>query len=334
VNGVRTGNTSGHDLYVDSEIINNVMFNCGGGEVLYGGELEAPNVADAWCHTYLINNYFKPGPVTQLSNSNRYFAVIYTGAAATPGKWFIDGNMFENNSYLNRPAQIGTVNADNWAFTNPMTSDRAVSFKAMPAGLTVDDHRLTVPLKESGITMTTAAQAYADVTAKAGARLPRIDEIDARILAEAKGEIAPIFTGNYAPAYIGVIDSQNDITLVNEDPTLSGWTDLRPLPDEVIPEDSDLDGMPDEWELANGLNPLDASDRNGTKLSAEGYTNLEVFLNAIVSQNTSVTNITTEKIPVAYYSIMGVQLQKEPEKGFYIILYNNGKAEKRINGLR
>ncbi len=43
--------------------------------------------------------------------------------------------------------------------------------------------------------------------------------------------------------------------------------------------DNDHDGMPDDWELAQGLNPEDASDRNGTDLSEENYTNLEVFLN-------------------------------------------------------
>ncbi len=43
--------------------------------------------------------------------------------------------------------------------------------------------------------------------------------------------------------------------------------------------DADHDGMPDDWETAHNLNPNDASDRNGTDLSAEGYTNLEVYLN-------------------------------------------------------
>jgi len=48
--------------------------------------------------------------------------------------------------------------------------------------------------------------------------------------------------------------------------------------------DADHDGMPDAWELAHGLNPTDASDRNGTFLSEDGYTNLEVYLNGYYAE--------------------------------------------------
>jgi len=41
--------------------------------------------------------------------------------------------------------------------------------------------------------------------------------------------------------------------------------------------DTDHDGMPDVWEIANGLNPIDASD--GAAVQADGYTNLEHYLN-------------------------------------------------------
>jgi hypothetical protein len=38
--------------------------------------------------------------------------------------------------------------------------------------------------------------------------------------------------------------------------------------------------MPDEWEINNNLNPKDAKD--GNAFNAEGYTNLEVYLNGLV----------------------------------------------------
>ena len=65
----------------------------------------------------------------------------------------------------------------------------------------------------------------------------------------------------------GMIDSQEDV---------GGWPELKTLP---APADSDHDGMPDEWEKKNGLNPHDASDRNG--IAGNGYTNLENYLNSI-----------------------------------------------------
>jgi len=43
------------------------------------------------------------------------------------------------------------------------------------------------------------------------------------------------------------------------------------------PIDSDHDGMPDDWELNNGLDPKDASDGNGD-LDQDGYTNIEEYL--------------------------------------------------------
>lgn len=46
------------------------------------------------------------------------------------------------------------------------------------------------------------------------------------------------------------------------------------------PADTDGDGIPDEWEKKNGLNPSDASD--GMKIASNGYTNLENYVNSLV----------------------------------------------------
>jgi hypothetical protein len=46
------------------------------------------------------------------------------------------------------------------------------------------------------------------------------------------------------------------------------------------PTDSDGDGIPDEWEKKNGLNPNDKSD--GMKIASNGYTNLENYVNSLV----------------------------------------------------
>lgn len=47
---------------------------------------------------------------------------------------------------------------------------------------------------------------------------------------------------------------------------------------EIPPIDNDNDGMPDEWEIARGLNPNDASDATGDYLG-QGYNNIEYYIN-------------------------------------------------------
>ncbi len=46
--------------------------------------------------------------------------------------------------------------------------------------------------------------------------------------------------------------------------------------------DTDQDGMSDQFETEHGLDPKNPADRNDTKLSKEGYTNLEVYLNSLI----------------------------------------------------
>lgn len=65
--------------------------------------------------------------------------------------------------------------------------------------------------------------------------------------------------------------------------------DFDPGQPPAASADGDHDGMPDAFEQANGLNPGDPSDRNGTGLSlactgVAGYTNLECWLHLLAQQ--------------------------------------------------
>lgn len=74
------------------------------------------------------------------------------------------------------------------------------------------------------------------------------------------------------------IKSVRDRTGSSRVGTTGPWPDLAtgaPAP----PDDSDHDGMPDVWEKAHALDPDNASD--GPAFSANGYTNVENYLNEL-----------------------------------------------------
>jgi hypothetical protein len=54
----------------------------------------------------------------------------------------------------------------------------------------------------------------------------------------------------------------------------------------AAPADTDGDGMPDAWETAKGLNP-NVANHNATTLSAQGFTNLEVYLSELSASRIS-----------------------------------------------
>lgn len=119
--------------------------------------------------------------------------------------------------------------------------------------------KLDEPWPAMSINQQTAEEAYKTVLTGVGCSLPKRDSVDARIIEEVRNGTATY--GN------GIISSQNDV---------GGWPELKSAP---APSDTDHDGMPDEWESNNSLNPTDARDRN--KVAGDGYTMLEKYLNSI-----------------------------------------------------
>ena len=100
-----------------------------------------------------------------------------------------------------------------------------------------------------------AKTAYERVLAQAGAVLPKRDAVDRRIVSEVKNGTGKI---------------------INDEQQVGGWPELESA---APPEDSDKDGMPDNWEKEHGLDPGDPADRNSDN-DADGYTNLEEYLNS------------------------------------------------------
>lgn len=287
VNGARDKSMTigSHDQFVDTEIINNVIYNWGKKGAVYGGELEAV-VAGAYSRTNLVNNYYKPGPATNTFEDRWFAELSHTGSKATgAGEWYIDGNMFEINEYKNDKNQgdHSAVNTDNWAYVLTGTK-RAVNIRLGNTQQMMDSVRLMAPSASSGTEVGTAQQAYADVIAKAGARLPQLDIVDARILAEAAGKQTPKYHGTYNRSLLGIIDSQNDLKPEGAGDTWSAWPDLSEGAVEI--EDTDSDGLPDAYEDANQLDRNNAAD--GATIAANGYSNLENYLNSIQEKPNSI----------------------------------------------
>lgn len=193
------------------------------------------------------------------------------------------------------------------------------------------------------VTTHSADEAFSKVLAYSGASLYR-DEIDARYMEEAKTGTAK-YKGSITQSP-GIIDKVSDVNGYTE---ANFGTATRPAD-----FDTDKDGIPDAWEITNGLDPNDASDALTYSLdSKEYYTNLEVYANSLVedimkqgnadAENkvdeyypawknpTGISQITgsnpSELVKVTYYSLNGTLLSA-PQKGINIrkMLFQNGKT--------
>ena len=302
-NGVRS---SVNDRQVDNEFANNVIYNWGRHNSIYGGENSAGGETD-YDRVYMINNYYRPGPATKNATADkRSFVAANGNTLEETGQWYLNGNKFELSSKWAPTTNIWTdeelskVNAYNYyGFLDNNASCGMAFYRLVNSQALWDRCILTsLPYDLSGMTYETADEAFASVTTKAGVSLPRYDEVDERILAEAAGTRDPQYGGKRG-AGLGIIDSPADITLTRSDEfyaldeathetiKTTMWPWLGMEDDEQLMQDTDLDGMPDAYETSIGLNPKDASD--ASLLTESGYSNLEIFLNGVADGTIDLT---------------------------------------------
>jgi pectate lyase len=204
----------------------------------------------------MVANYYKYGPATK---SGVRYRIIEPSDGT--GKWYVQDNFVTGS-----PA----ITANNWAGGVQGT------YKTESVMRAYEPHPY-VP-----ITQQSAEEAYTRVLEYSGAILPKRDAVDARIIQDVINCTATCDGTGYeklqsmsdTAVVRGIIDSQTQA---------GGWPVLFSLP---APEDSDHDGMPDYWETAQGLNPADAADRN--MVNAEGYTQLEVYLNSLTGATSDI----------------------------------------------
>ncbi|MCY1722327.1 pectinesterase family protein [Prolixibacteraceae bacterium Z1-6] len=246
-NGARS-----NDINVLSDYVNNVNYNWGKENSAYGGDLDHSGQSH---HCNMINNYYKPGPARPGTKSSYFVQSSFHSEQTTSkiAKWYMSGNYME-----------GVANADK-------NEDNTIGLDAHyyeDKGIDKSELIATEPFEVPyDLKIETAQEAYESVLSGVGA-FPR-DTVGRRIIYEVTNGVATY--GGSLGEGLGIIDKPSDVGGYPEYNTYDTITD------------ADNDGMDDEWETTNGLDPTDPDDRN--KKTQSGYTCLEVYLNSLVGED-------------------------------------------------
>ncbi len=198
----------------------------------------------------MVNNYYKWGSATQTKVKYRIVNPSRQDENNIPfGKYFVEGNHVDGSVEVTKDNWLGVTMGNGGTAADKEAAKQKEAFRTEP------------------ITTHSAEEAYRLVLQGAGASHRR-DAVDQRIAADVQNR-----TGN-------IIDVQGGFPHGTPyEQTLSAWPTLRSMPATA---DSDGDGMPDEWEKKNGLNPSSTADASTTTLHPF-YTNIEVYINSLVS---------------------------------------------------
>ena len=235
-----------------------------------------------------INNYYKPGPLTPKDSPVGYRIVKSESRSqklfpyAQYGRVYAIGNIMEGNE---------RVTKDNWD-GGIQTADKDGQLSPEEKALMKSDEPFEMP----HMTILPSEKTFDYVLDNVGAMLPTRDIVDERIINEVRtGEayyVKKLPKDNPYGDHWGMRDrSKNEEGLfkyrrlpkdsykygiITDPRQMGGYPEYKGEPRV----DTDGDGMPDDWEIANGLNPNDPSDANGD-CTGDGYTNIEKYINGI-----------------------------------------------------
>ena len=241
-------------------LVNNVTFNWWNRSVDGGDENSRLNI---------INNYFKPGPITPKDKPIAHRIVKPESSRDkkkpdTFGKAYVNGNVVEGNA---------RVTNDNW--------DGGVQVYDLPdAGKFKDQIKVDIPFPMPNVTIMTAKEAFDFVVNNVGATFPKRDAVDARVIKTLKTgkaiyvKDAPEVVSPYVKRRLPVDTYKQGI--ITDPRQVGGLPEYKGIP----VADTDGDGMPDAWEVKYGLDPDDASDAV-KDCNGDGYTNIEKYINGI-----------------------------------------------------
>lgn len=348
-NGARY-NWSGYDRtkYANSiqaervDFRNCVMYNWGTGNGCYGGP--------GGGYVNMVNNYFKAGPGTK--NKTRVTQISFSdssngGSNPFPNyasRYYISGNYVaaagSNAENYDRKGVIYDkdikINGENYMQDAKHYYGEDQTYVKDANGVDCIKIKLDEPFDGGDVTTHTAQTAFEKVLAYGGASLYR-DACDVRYVEEATNGTT---TYNASHANVpGIIDVINDPSSATQDAATASFPELT---SETRPAgyDTDKDGMPDEWEIANGLNPNDASDATLYTIDKEKgwYTNLEVYLNSVVekivkAQNSDAVSAVNEYYPVCKTAGINQTTMNSEVKRFEYYSTNGQKLNAPQNGI-
>ena len=350
---------------------NCVVYNWGNGNGCYGGP--------GGGYINMVNNYFQAGPGTK--NKTRVTQVSVSdssngGDNPFPGyasRYYIDGNYVsaasepENYDWSGviYDGGLSLIDGERYIIDVNHYYGSEVEYKKNNKDQDCVRLRLDAPIAAGEVTTHNATTAYEKVLAYAGASLVR-DAVDTRYMEEARtgtttynGDVAYVDANGkkYATSGTkGILDFINDPN-GTEEPKTASFPALAQVK-RTDNFDTDGDGMPDEWEKANGLDPNDPEDGALYTIDTERgwYTNLEVYLNSLVADImlagqsdgiegvdeyypqsidadlsdtvvAGIGNVTVENgiAAIEYYSLDGIRLN-EPAEGISIrrIIHKDG----------
>jgi len=218
----------------------------------------------------LINNYYKPGPLTPKEGPlSHRFVKPESGRSnvklKTYGRVYCNGNIMEGNE---------KVTKDNWA--------GGVQVEEMEdCGEFTQAMKVTKPFPMPQTPIMTAAKAYDFVLDNCGATYPKRDVVDTRIVKNVRTGKIQVLAGvntDSIPKFKYrrlAVDSYKD-GIITDISQVGGWPLLQGSPRA----DRDKDGMPDSWEIKYGLNPDNAADAIAD-CNGDGYTNIEKYINGM-----------------------------------------------------
>lgn len=333
---------------------NCVMYNWGNSNGCYGGP--------GGGQINIVNNYYKGGPATPDSKAQRVTEISVASSGNSSGhpdiygmtsRYYINGNTTETNSGtitenkdwngVNYDSGVFTIDGEKWSLDTLNLYGDEVEHKANTDGDMCVRIKMDQPAPEGQVTTHSAATAFDKVMSYCGASLYR-DDVDSRYMEEARTGTA---------TYKGSVTNEDGLIDIVAD--VNGYTEDN-FPSETRPKgfDTDQDGMPDEWETANGLDPNNPDDANLYTLDTEKgwYTNVEVYINSLVehivkAQNadaitavdeyypacvpvTGIDNaptVSSEIVKIEYFTLGGTKVS-EPVKGINIrkVTYSDGKT--------